>query len=131
MIGVVAGTFVIHEGAEHGAAVVQVVPIDGDVPTGRRVIRAGERKQAAQLAFLPGKQVVKVVRRVVRPHHGVINHRSGDGKPGHKVLVLRRARRQINLRGWWSALRSGRFACRHRSWCSTRSWTGCGESSLA
>ena len=96
VFGAVVSLLVIHEGAEHGVAVAQVVPIDGNVPAGRRVIRAGKRKQAAQLAFLAGKQVVQVVCRIVRSHHGVVDDGVGNGEPGHKVLVLCGACNQIH-----------------------------------
>lgn len=96
VIGVVVSLLVIHEGAEHGTAVAQVMAVDGDVPAGRFVVRAGQGEQAAQLAFLAGKQVVQVVCRIVRAHHGVVDDGAGDGEPGHKVPVLCAACRQIH-----------------------------------
>jgi len=96
MRSAVGGILVIHKGAEHSIAVADMMTIDCYVFAGRLIIRAFQGKQATQLAFLPGKQVMEVILCVIRAHNGVIDLCAGYGKPGNKIPVLSQTRIQIN-----------------------------------
>ena len=96
VLSVIAFLLVLDEAAEHGVAMAQVMAIDGNVLAGHPVDRAFQREQAAQLAFLAREQVVQIVRRIVRTDNRVINHGSGNRKPGGKIPVLRQTGIQIN-----------------------------------
>lgn len=96
MLRVIAVLLVLDEAAEHGVAMAQVMAIDGDVLAGHPVVRAFQREQAAQLAFLAREQVVQIVRCIVGTDNRVINHGSGNREPGGKIPVLRQTGIQIN-----------------------------------
>ena len=74
----------------------QMMTIDGDVLAGLPIVRAFQRKQASQLAFLPIEQVTQVIRGIIRTNDGIADHGAGNRKLGNEVLVLGKTRFQIN-----------------------------------
>ena len=70
------------------AGVGDMVPVDGNVPSGCLVIRLFQGKQRPQLTLLPGKAVGQVIVRIIRQHDGVVDIGAGDFQPGHEIRVL-------------------------------------------
>ncbi len=74
----------------------QMMPIDGNVPAWRGIVRLAQRKERAYAALLPGKSVMQVILRIVRPNHRIVDPRTGDTQPCDKIAVLRLACCQIH-----------------------------------
>ena len=56
----------------------QMMTIEGDVLAGLPIVRAFQRKQTSQLAFLPAKQMAQVIRGVIRAHDWIADHGAGN-----------------------------------------------------
>ena len=86
-----------HERREHLlAAAAQVMPVDGDIPPRRFVIRIRQRKQRSDHALFSAERMVQVVIRIIRLHDGIIHVRPRNPQPRNKIRILRQICGQVH-----------------------------------
>ena len=72
------------------------MPVDGDVPPRRFVIRIRQRKQRSDHALFSAERMVQVIIRIIRLHDGIIHVRPRNPQPRDKVGILRQICGQVH-----------------------------------